>query len=166
MSSTIYVLLYYKFVDINNPKFETMQHKLVCAGIGLKGRIIIAGEGINGTVAGTTAQLRQYKEYMNVHPLFNDIVFKRTPAGKVPFGKLIVKCRDEIVTLGKKVDVNKNGKYLKPEEFHELFRLRTVKGVTSLKRERRMDPAIAESSPSLALQACGFIHPSEGDFIF
>ncbi len=121
MSSTIYVLLYYKFVNIKNPEFETMQHKLVCSGIGLKGRIIIAGEGINGTVAGTTAQLRQYTEYMDAHPLFSDIVFKRTPAGRVPFGKLIVKHRDEIVTLGKKVDVNKNGNYLKPEEFHELF---------------------------------------------
>ena len=121
MSSAIYVLLYYKFVDIDDPKFETVQHKLVCAGIGLKGRIIIAGEGINGTVAGTSAQLRQYTEYMDAHPLFKGIVFKRTSAGKVPFGKLIVKCRNEIVTLGKKVDVNKNGKYLKPEEFHELF---------------------------------------------
>ncbi len=125
MSSAIYVLLYYKFVDIDDPKFETVQHKLVCAGIGLKGRIIIASEGINGTVAGTTAQLRQYTEYMDAHPLFKGIVFKRTPAGKVPFGKLIVKHRDEIVTLGKKVDVNKNGKYLKPEEFHELFESKT-----------------------------------------
>ena len=77
MSSTLYVLLYYKFTDVPDPAFETVQHKLVCAGIGLKGRIIIASEGINGTVAGTKSQLRAYTDYMNAHPLFGDITFKR-----------------------------------------------------------------------------------------
>jgi UPF0176 protein len=93
----------------------------VCAGIGLKGRILIAPEGINGTVAGTRAQLKQYTDYMDAHPLFGNIVFKRTPAGKMPFGKLIVKHRPEIVTLGKNVDLKKTGKYLSPEEFHRML---------------------------------------------
>ncbi len=121
MSSTISVLLYYKFVDIADPAFEAMQHKLVCAGIGLKGRILIAEEGINGTVAGTRAQLKQYTDYMDAHPLFGDIVFKRSAAGKMPFPKLIVKRRPEIVTLGKKVDLKKTGKYLTPEQFHTIL---------------------------------------------
>lgn len=121
MSSHIYVLLYYKFVEVPQPEFEVLQHKLVCAGIGLTGRILIAEEGINGTVAGTSAQLKQYTKYMDAHPLFADIVFKRTPAGKLPFHKLIVKKRDEIVTLGKKVDVSKTGKYLTPEQFHAVL---------------------------------------------
>jgi UPF0176 protein len=121
MSSTIFVLLYYKFVNVPNAEFEIMQHKLVCAGIGLKGRILIASEGINGTVAGTRAQLKQYTDYMEAHPQFGSIVFKRTPAGKMPFGKLIVKYRPEIVTLGKSVDMSKTGKYLTPEEFHNIL---------------------------------------------
>ncbi|MSR68456.1 rhodanese-related sulfurtransferase [Candidatus Saccharibacteria bacterium] len=121
MSSNIFVLLYYKFVAIADPKFETVQHKLVCNGIGLKGRIIISEEGINGTVAGTSTQLRQYVEYMNEHPYFKAITFKRSTAGKLPFAKLIVKYRPEIVTLGKKVDIKKVGKYLKPEQMHQLF---------------------------------------------
>ena len=121
MSSNIFVLLYYKFIDINDSKFEARQHKLVCKGIGLKGRIIIGDEGINGTVAGNRSQLREYVEYMNAHPLFNGIVFKRSAAAKMPFPKMIVKYRAEIVTLGKKVDLKKTGKYLKPEQMHELF---------------------------------------------
>ena len=128
MSSTISVLLYYKFVDVKDPAFEVMQHKLVCAGIGLKGRILIAEEGINGTVAGTRAQLKQYTDYMDAHPLFKDIVFKRSAAGKMPFPKLIVKRRPEIVTLGKQVDLKKTGKYLSPEEFHTM--LETEKDIT------------------------------------
>ncbi len=128
MSSTISVLLYYKFVDVTDPAFEVMQHKLVCAGIGLKGRILIAEEGINGTVAGTRAQLKQYTDYMDAHPLFKGIVFKRSAAGKMPFPKLIVKRRPEIVTLGKPVDLKKTGKYLSPEEFHTM--LETEKDIT------------------------------------
>jgi len=121
MSNNIFVLLYYKFVDIADPKFETIQHKLVCKGIGLKGRILISEEGINGTVAGHRSELRQYVEYMNAHPSFGGIVFKRTPAGKMPFPKMIVKYRPEIVTLGKKVNMKKTGQYLKPEQMHEIF---------------------------------------------
>lgn len=121
MTNRIFVLLYYKFVEIDDPNYETMQHKYVCDGIDLKGRIIIATEGINGTVAGTSAQLKKYIDYMNGHLLFSGIVFKRSYAGKMPFGKMIVKRRDEIVTLGKKVDMKNTGKYLKPSELHELF---------------------------------------------
>ena len=121
MTNRIFVLLYYKFVEINDPQYETTQHKYVCDGIGLKGRIIIAAEGINGTVAGTSAQLKKYVDYMDGHPLFFGIVFKRSYAGKMPFGKMIVKHRDEIVTLGKKVDMKNTGKYLKPSELHKLF---------------------------------------------
>lgn len=121
MKNRIFVLLYYKFVDVKDSAFETMQHKLVCDGIGLKGRIIIADEGINGTVAGSSAQLKKYTQYMDRHSLFSGIVFKRSYAGKMPFGKMIVRHRDEIVTLGKKVDIKNTGKYLKPEELHALF---------------------------------------------
>ena len=117
----IFVLLYYKFVEIKDPAFETIQHKYVCDGLGLKGRIIIAQEGINGTVAGNSAQLKRYIDYMDNHPLFDGIVFKRSYAGKMPFGKMIVKHRDEIVTLGKKVDIGNTGTYLKPSELHNLF---------------------------------------------
>ena len=121
MSSNIFVLLYYKFTPIKNAKFEAKQHKLVCKGIGLNGRIIIGEEGINGTVAGNRAQLKEYTDYMDNHPDFRGIVFKRSVAPKMPFHKMIVKYRPEIVTLGKKVDLKKTGKYLKPEQMHELF---------------------------------------------
>lgn len=121
MSKPIYVLLYYKFVDVADARFEVMQHKLVCEGIGLKGRILIGEEGINGTVAGPRHLLKAYTRYMDAHPLFKGIVFKWSPAGKMPFPKLIVRYRSEIVTLGKNVDMNKTGKRLSPEQFHEML---------------------------------------------
>lgn len=116
----IFVLLYYKFVQIPDADFEVIQHKLVCEGLGILGRILIAEEGINGTVAGTRHQLKQYIKYMNAHPQFGEIVFKWSPTPRMPFHKMIVKKRDEIVTLGREVDMSKNS-YIKPEELHELF---------------------------------------------
>ncbi len=121
MSSNIFVLLYYKFIIVQNAKFEASQHKLVCQGIGLVGRILISEEGINGTVAGTRAQLKLYTDYMDAHPFFNSVKFKRSSSAKIPFPSLIVKYRPEIVTLGKKVDMQKTGKRLTPEQMHELF---------------------------------------------
>jgi len=121
MSSNIFVLLYYKFTPLKDAKFEAKQHKLVCMGIGLKGRILIGDEGINGTVAGTRAQLKEYTDYMDNHPDFKGIVFKRSTAPKIPFPKMIVKYRPEIVTLGKNVDLKKTGKYLTPQQMHEMF---------------------------------------------
>lgn len=115
------VLLYYKFCPVANPKFEALQHKLVCAGLGLHGRIIIAAEGINGTVAGTKSQIRAYIEYMNAHPDFAEIDFKRSHAGKLPFGKLIVKARTEMVTLGCAVDLGRKGSYITPRQLHECY---------------------------------------------
>lgn len=115
------VLLYYKFTPVADPKFEARQHKLVCAGLGLRGRILIAAEGINGTVAGTRSAVREYVEYMNAHPAFSGTDFKRSHADKLPFGKLIVKARDEMVTLGCAVDLGKKGRYITPEQLHRLY---------------------------------------------
>ena len=47
------VLLYYHYVTIENPEEYTQQHLEFCKSIGLKGRILVASEGINGTVSGT-----------------------------------------------------------------------------------------------------------------
>ncbi len=121
MSKPIYVLLYYKFVTLQDPQFEVLQHKLVCEGIGLKGRILLSEEGINGTVAGPRHLLKKYTDYMDKHPHFSEIVFKWSTASKMPFAKLIVKYRPEIVTLGQKVDMNNTGKYLTPDQFHNML---------------------------------------------
>ena len=47
------VLLYYKYVRIENPEEFTARHLDLCEDLGLRGRILIAEEGINGTCSGT-----------------------------------------------------------------------------------------------------------------
>ncbi|WP_077213419.1 rhodanese-related sulfurtransferase [Bacillus dakarensis] len=122
MESSYKVLLYYKYVHIENPEECTNEHKQVCDELGLKGRIIIASEGINGTVSGTVEQTDAYMEFMNNHPLFKETIFKIDDAKEHAFKKMRVRCRNELVTLRLENDINPNattGKHLKPKEFFE-----------------------------------------------
>ena len=52
MAKPIRVLLYYKYVPIENAEQFAADHLAFCKSIGLKGRILVADEGINGTVSG------------------------------------------------------------------------------------------------------------------
>lgn len=115
------VLLYYKFIPIPQPNKEVSSHKEIAAKIGLTGRVLIGPEGINGTIEGTRSQLQQYTAYLDSHPLFSGMVFKSSLSDGHAFKKLKVKSRDEIVTLGKQVDLRKTGKRISPEELHRVL---------------------------------------------
>ena len=52
MAKPIRVLLYYKYLPIENAEQFVADHLAFCKSIGLKGRILVADEGINGTVSG------------------------------------------------------------------------------------------------------------------
>jgi UPF0176 protein len=120
MNQEYRVLLYYKYVTIENPEEVTQEHLDYCNELGLKGRIIIAAEGINGTVSGTIGQTDAYMKYLGKHPLFEGMIFKIDEAAKHAFKKMHVRFRSELVTLRLEDDVNPNmqtGKHLKPKEF-------------------------------------------------
>src|SRR3954452_3770554 len=70
------VLLYYMYVPIENPEEFAMEHLNFCNDIGLKGRILIAAEGINGTVSGTVEQTDQYMATMKRDSRFSEMIFK------------------------------------------------------------------------------------------
>src|SRR5699024_12148170 len=54
------VLLYYNFVPIDDPVTSSEEHLAFCQDLGLKGRILVAEEGLNGTVSGTVEQTEKY----------------------------------------------------------------------------------------------------------
>ena len=116
------VLLYYRYVTVPDPTAERDAQVRLCSAAGLKGRIIIGDEGINGTVAGDSAAVQTYLDYMNAHALFGGIQYKTDTTDEVPFPKLKVKVRPEIVTLGTEVDVDNTATHLTPEEFNEMIK--------------------------------------------
>ncbi|MBM7094414.1 rhodanese-related sulfurtransferase [Bacillus sp. H-16] len=116
------VLLYYKYVDINNAEEFAQEHLAFCKGLGLKGRILIAAEGINGTCSGTVEQTDKYMEMMKADPRFSDMVYKIDEADGHAFKKMHVRYRPELVTLRLEDDIDpreQTGNYLSPEEFYE-----------------------------------------------
>lgn len=122
MEQNYQVLLYYKYVTIDNPEEYAKTHKQVCDDIGLMGRILISAEGINGTVSGTVEQTEAYMKYMQESPYFKDTIFKIDESTEHAFKKMKVRYRKELVTLRLEDDIDPNkltGKHLKPKEFFE-----------------------------------------------
>jgi UPF0176 protein len=68
------VILYYKYVNIKNPAEAVKQQRELCNSLGLKGRILIAKEGINGTLEGTKENILKYCEDFNTNPLFKNSI--------------------------------------------------------------------------------------------
>lgn len=117
------VLLYYKYVDIKDPQTVLKEQRELCGKLSLKGRIIIATEGINGTVEGTVENTERYIEAMQKSKYFNGISFKKSSGTGVVFPRLSVKVRNEIVSAHMpEFNPNKlTGKYLSVDSLHEWF---------------------------------------------
>lgn len=116
------VLLYYKYVAIEDPETFAAEHLAACKEIGLKGRILVSHEGINGTCSGTIEQTDAYMDMMNNDERFKDIMWKMDDADEHAFKKMHVRAKKEIVHLGLEEDINPNeltGTYLSPKEFFE-----------------------------------------------
>jgi len=119
------ILLYYKYVHIEDPESFTEEHLQYCKDLGLKGRVLIAEEGINGTVSGTIEQTEQYMKDMHADPRFSDLVFKVDEHDQHTFKKMHVRHRPELVTLRLEDDVDPlqtTGDYLSPAEFNEAMK--------------------------------------------
>lgn len=118
------ILLYYKYIQIDSPKRVLKWQKKVCADLGLKGRIIIANEGINGTVGGTKENAELYKAIMHKHPLFGDVEFKESPGSADHFPKMRIVIKDEAVHLGldtKTITAQNGGIHLEPAQAHAMI---------------------------------------------
>jgi len=116
------ILLFYKFVPVADAVSERDALLAICKQLDLKGRIIVAPEGINGTVSGLVENCDAYRAWMDAHPLFGETEYKIDPVEGHAFGRLSVKARAEIVTLGHECEPwEKTGRHLEPAEFKAML---------------------------------------------
>lgn len=116
------VLLYYEFVPIEDKETFSREHLAFCKDLELKGRILVADNGINGTVSGTVEQTNAYMEAMKADERFEDMFFKIDEHEGHAFKKMHVRPREELVTLRAENPTDPNeitGEYLDPKEFYE-----------------------------------------------
>lgn len=119
------VLLFYKYVRVDDPAAFLADHKALCERLGIKGRYIIAHEGLNGTCEGTPDAINEYVKVLTSDERFADMHIKYSKGTGTAFPKLKIKVRPEIVSLGlKDNDIDPNvmtGTHLAPEKLHAWF---------------------------------------------
>lgn len=120
--SQVVVAALYKFVTLED--FHDLREPLLdaCREAGVFGTLLLAGEGINGTIAGSRAGIDQVLEYLRRDPRLADLEHKESVDQSMPFYRMKVKLKKEIVTMGiAGIDPNKAvGTYVKPEDWNDL----------------------------------------------
>ena len=122
------ILLYYKFTPIADPLAVQLWQKTLTESLELRGRILVAARGINGTVGGDIESLKKYIKITKEFPGFKDMVFKWSDGSAEDFPRMSVKVRRELVGFKNSDDefaVDENGvigggKHLKPKQIHDL----------------------------------------------
>lgn len=119
-----YVLLYYCYSKIENPEVFREQHHALCLGLHLRGRIIVASEGLNGTITGTKEACEKYMDAVLNDPRFSHTEFKVDVHDTPAFEKLHVRVKPEIVHSSlHHIDPNqKTGGYIEPDEFKQILK--------------------------------------------
>lgn len=118
----ITVATFYKFVAM--PDYADLQPSLkdACESQCVKGTILLAAEGINGTIAGTRQGVDTVLTYIQSDPRLVDIDIKESSAAEIPFEKLKVRLKKEIVTIGlpEISPTRQVGTYVSPEDWNEI----------------------------------------------
>ena len=119
----ILVAALYKFVEIDD--LLSLQSNLyeICEKNNIMGTILIANEGINGTISGKTNEINQTISLLKSDKRFTNIEIKYSSTDKQPFHRMKVRLKKEIVTIGLP-EINPNNKvgtYVKPDDWNDLI---------------------------------------------
>jgi UPF0176 protein len=123
VENAVVVCAMYKFVTLEN--FEALREPLCSTmeNLGIKGTLLIAQEGINGTVAGSREGIDALLKWLNAEPRLSGIVTKESYTAELPFYRTKVKLKKEIVTMGVEgIDPKQVvGTYVKPQDWNALI---------------------------------------------
>ena len=114
---------FYKFLVLENYKELKIKFDKSLSKTNIKGTILLANEGINGTIAGSESDLKNFFLYLDKFSQFKDITPKFSSSNKNPFLRMKVRLKKEIVTIGipEVSPSNLVGKYLNVEEWNEFL---------------------------------------------
>jgi UPF0176 protein len=118
------VVSFYRFLDVEEPQAFRDALQRLCDEQGLRGTILVAGEGFNGTLAGDAGAIRKVFAWLRAHLDISEALDARwTESGEAPFRRMRVKIKPEIVTLGRPdiLPHQRTGKHVPPEEWNALI---------------------------------------------
>jgi len=120
---TYIVATFYKFVQISNIEARRKQLLAFCQEKEIQGTILLAQEGINGTIAGEKNAIAVTLDFLRSIPGLADLEFKESTAQTSPFFRMKVKIKQEIVTLGRP-EINPTqqvGTYVDPLDWNQII---------------------------------------------
>ncbi len=107
------------------PRYEALREPIqsVCDRHHVKGTLLLASEGINGTIAGLDDDIAAVLAYLRTIPEFADLEHKESRAQKMPFNRMKARLKKEIVTMGVEgIDpLQSVGTYVEPEAWNDLI---------------------------------------------
>jgi UPF0176 protein len=117
------VAAFYKFVRLAD--YAALRTPLLelCTAHSVIGTVLLAEEGINSTIAGSRAGIDAVLAWLRTDPRLTDLEHKESRASAPPFGRMKVRLKKEIVTMGVAgVDPTRVvGEYVAPEQWNELI---------------------------------------------
>lgn len=119
----IVVAALYKFAPLHDYKELKTPLLHLCQKLSIKGTLLLAAEGINGTVAGTRKSIDSLLDYLKTDARLANLEHKESYCDEQPFYRTRVKLKKEIVTLGVPgVDPNKQvGEYVEPKDWNQVI---------------------------------------------
>ena len=117
------VAAFYSFIDLSDLLQLKSEFTEFLKKQDIRGTMLIASEGINGTLAGKESSINEFKNFLKSKNLYEAKNFKTSHCEYDPFPRLKIKLKDEIVTIGNKlVDPKKIvGEYIPPEDWNQLI---------------------------------------------
>lgn len=112
----------YRFSRFENPAALQGPLAALCCGLGVKGTLLLAREGINGTIAGEDAAIEAVLDHIRALPGCAEVKPKTAWAERMPFYRMKVRLKKEIVTLGEPdLDPTDAGTYVAPADWNALI---------------------------------------------
>lgn len=121
--NNIVIATLYKFVRL--PDYRELRQGIydVCRDNGIRGTVLLAPEGINGTVAGSREGIDNFRAHLDNDTRLNGLEYKESSASAIPFHRLKVRLKKEIVTMGQPdLDPSRvTGVRVEPQQWNELI---------------------------------------------
>ena len=123
MKQKYQIVAFYKFVSFSDYGSRQSEILKFCIEKNIRGTILLAEEGINGTIVGTKTNIHQFLLFLKSDSRFSDIKHKESYSDKIPFNRMKVKIKKEIVTLGQP-NINpdkRSGVRVDPKDWNSLI---------------------------------------------
>ena len=117
------VLSFYNFLEIDSPRNVQLLLADFFNNTSIKGTILVAKEGVNGTISGINSEIKNFSDLCFKNNLLSKEMLKFSECDFLPFHRLKIKLKDEIVTIGNhEINVQShNGEHVNPKDWNNLI---------------------------------------------